>query len=84
MAELEFTKFLAKNGVNNGKILLKLYPGGQGREIRIPVPGPPRNFDGEKITGTNDFAFSVEPKSTVARVRLQTRFALIALIAWQY
>ena len=28
----------------------------QGREIRIPVPGPPTNFFGEKITGTHDFA----------------------------
>ena len=34
----------------------------QGREIRVPVPGTPETFNGEKITGTNDFA-SVSRKS---------------------
>ena len=27
----------------------------QESEIRVPMPGLPENFDGGKITGTNDF-----------------------------
>ena len=36
---------------------LRLRTDRQGSEIRVPVPNPPEDFYGGKITGTNDFAY---------------------------
>ena len=36
---------------------LRIKTPSQGREIRIPVPGPRKIIHGGKITGTNDFAY---------------------------
>ena len=44
-------------GVANMAVMKRTQDIYQGREIRVPVPGPPENVFGGKVTGTNDFAY---------------------------